>query len=83
MYSEDAWCTWRHRVACLSVTNPAASVDSSHKTQAFLRCHNSEEQRATSIFRVMEAVLYPETVSTAHQIFFGRLPVEEWDGRDM
>jgi hypothetical protein len=70
-HSEDTWCTWRNRVACLPVTNPAASVGSSHGTLTFPLCHNSEEQRATSIFRVIESVLYPEMNSTAHQILFG------------
>ena len=55
----------------VSVSNPAASVGSSHATFALQRSHNSEEQRATSVFRVMESILYPGTFCPAQQIFFG------------
>ena len=66
--ARDTWCTWRNRVAYLSVTNTAASVRSSHATLVFPRRHNTEDQRAMSIFRVMKSVLCLETICTAHRI---------------
>jgi len=70
VYSEDTWHTCRNLVASLPVTNTATSVGSSDAILTFPRFNNSEEQRPTSIFRVIELVLYPDMICAAHQIFF-------------